>query len=776
MLPGRASAIAAARDHLAHGRAVVITGAAGSGRTSVLAAVGEAFPAVCRSAGLALLAHRAAVPLAMALRAPLPEGPPEPAALADWVVERLGPAVLVVDDADLADPVTAAVLPALVGRVPLACGVSTMGSQVLLDGLEDAGANVVELGPLDDEAASRVLGDVDAGDVARVMRAAGGNPRLLVDLRDGRAPSRRSQRLLRAMADGLSAGERRAVTALALAGGAVPVSVAGALGIGPNAAWWSADAREVRVRPGLLGDLVVDEADDDARRALHAWLADAFASEGHLVEAARHHLGAGVATACRRLALRAAAVADEPRERATALDLAAGCSASDDPLLLDAAEALLAAGLGATPHLDRSTSNDPRVPVLVARDHRLGGDHDAAAVALEAADGTRPDARREAALLAVWPGWHPDRTAGALGAALGGWPRPAADVVADLAREASGDDEDALHRRLLTVVVLALDGRDVEADATVVALEDWCHTQDGARWRDAGAIAARLLRFHRDASEATMAELARLAGPGRGTGPDHAVLALADLGRTSDALRSLGPPPTLRTGEAAIRHWVAAEVNLVAGRLVAARQLARQSRDAGGPDHPVAGLATVTSAWAAVDGGEVPDDEAPTGVLAVDRAATQELEAIRLRAARGAMGGAMAFADAAEQWRRLSVRARLRCAWAAADGAGDVEGLRVVEEEARRRGLLPIAGRARQSLRRLGIRARAGRAVADGGLSAREREVLALVADGVPSREIAQRLGVGRSTVETQIASAMGKLGARTRLHAVALLAERDAP
>jgi two-component system sensor histidine kinase UhpB len=53
-------------------------------------------------------------------------------------------------------------------------------------------------------------------------------------------------------------------------------------------------------------------------------------------------------------------------------------------------------------------------------------------------------------------------------------------------------------------------------------------------------------------------------------------------------------------------------------------------------------------------------------------------------------------------------------------------------------------------------------------LSAREREVLGLVADGLTSEQAAVRLGVSAETIQTHVRRAMRKLDARTRTQAVA--------
>lgn len=55
------------------------------------------------------------------------------------------------------------------------------------------------------------------------------------------------------------------------------------------------------------------------------------------------------------------------------------------------------------------------------------------------------------------------------------------------------------------------------------------------------------------------------------------------------------------------------------------------------------------------------------------------------------------------------------------------------------------------------------------GLSDRERQILSMLADGVPNKEIAARLFLSPETVRTHVRNAMRKLDADTRTQAVAL-------
>jgi DNA-binding CsgD family transcriptional regulator len=55
-------------------------------------------------------------------------------------------------------------------------------------------------------------------------------------------------------------------------------------------------------------------------------------------------------------------------------------------------------------------------------------------------------------------------------------------------------------------------------------------------------------------------------------------------------------------------------------------------------------------------------------------------------------------------------------------------------------------------------------------LTPREHEILALLSEGLTGRAIARRLFLSPETVRTHIRNATTKLGAKTRVHAVAML------
>ena len=64
---------------------------------------------------------------------------------------------------------------------------------------------------------------------------------------------------------------------------------------------------------------------------------------------------------------------------------------------------------------------------------------------------------------------------------------------------------------------------------------------------------------------------------------------------------------------------------------------------------------------------------------------------------------------------------------------------------------------------------RRGQTTASVGLSPRETEILALLAEGMPNKIVATRLRISEHTVKTHVASILEKLGAETRAEAVAI-------
>jgi DNA-binding CsgD family transcriptional regulator len=65
-----------------------------------------------------------------------------------------------------------------------------------------------------------------------------------------------------------------------------------------------------------------------------------------------------------------------------------------------------------------------------------------------------------------------------------------------------------------------------------------------------------------------------------------------------------------------------------------------------------------------------------------------------------------------------------------------------------------------------------GADAAEESLSPRERDVLTLIASGASGEDAATALGLSRETVRTHVRNAIGRLGAHTRAHAVALALE----
>jgi DNA-binding CsgD family transcriptional regulator len=164
------------------------------------------------------------------------------------------------------------------------------------------------------------------------------------------------------------------------------------------------------------------------------------------------------------------------------------------------------------------------------------------------------------------------------------------------------------------------------------------------------------------------------------------------------------------------------------------------------------------SAWVA---GELACWRRRAGIVEEPPAAVAEPYALEL-------GGAPE--DAARRWRAMGCPYDAAVALAGADGA---EPLRDALSELQRLGALPAAAIVARRLRRRGARGlpRGPRPTTrrnPAGLTARELEVLALVAAGLRNPEIGRRLSLSERTVAHHVSAILRKLGVRTRAQASA--------
>jgi len=302
--------------------------------------------------------------------------------------------------------------------------------------------------------------------------------------------------------------------------------------------------------------------------------------------------------------------------------------------------------------------------------------------------------------------------------------------------------EFARARHYLTEGVAFANHRDL--DRLGGYMEAWIALLDvhEGNWDAAGERANALLK--RDVFGSTnrvtaLIALGRLRVRRGDPGADELLGEALELASRSGTLQRLAPVRCLRAEQA----WLAGDLERAGAEAAAAFELAQRKQ------HPWFLGELAYWRWQAGD--------LPAGIKPAALAAPWALQI------------AGRWREAADAWTALgcpyeSARARME-----GDTAAQLAALETFE----RLGARPISERLRQQMRKDGVRGvprgprqatRDNRA----GLTAREMEVLRLVAEGCANSEIARRLSRSPRTVDHHLAAILEKLGAATRTEAVA--------
>ncbi len=753
---------------------MVVSGPPGVGKTALVSAA-VAGTTSRWGHGLASLAWRPLVPLSRALSTRLSGG--TTADIADLVADLIGDDILVLDDAQFADPATLTVMTTLAQRIPMVAIVRT-GEPLSGAALQKFAAVPdlvrVVLGPLGRSDAADLCRALGADDDAatRIAVATGGSPLWCVrSVHDVTALTLVAT--ISAQLDRLDVGGRTVVAALGLAGRPLLASV---LGQGIESAQAAGlvitDGELVRPVHPRVSDIAAGRMTDADRAALHHALGERLADPG---EAARHFIAAGDRMAATCAAERALSAARGLTERAVTAGLVAAADGTARSALV-AARWWLASGdpEGARTHVAAALADPAHLVeacAVAACVARRRGDLAGAAAHLTAgvrsAEATGDGPRR---LLDIELLSH-DGTDDAAAAELvdrcaGTAEEPQAALVRAVIGAVGGDPDWQNHFRELRrapdpavllealfveSTILMLLGRVDEAlivasegaeSACTAGAIGWTEVFQRERWwmRVLGCREPLAGTHHR--SDLPVAARALLSSDAGFALEADDLVASAPSGRRRDAVR-------------AALAWAGGDEHVAA--TMAGTAL-------GSPMDPVvAMLAGPVAAWTGVPW------ESPLlceALLAEAHVVTAD-----------SFSAISGYLTAAALWREVSVRATVRCSWAAADRAvraGDPRAKDLTEmaiEEVRDSGIRAFDSRLSATARQAGLTWNTQRGSASHGLTARETEVLRHVGRGLSSAMIARRLGVSVATVETHVRSAVLKLGTSNRRAAAAKLA-----
>jgi len=573
----------------------------------------------------------------------------------------------------------------------------------------------------------------------------------------------------------------------------------------------------VAVRHALLAEVVVEQIPADDLRALHLRLAEVVHDDG---QAARHLQLAGDAGRAFAAAMRAAQATDRPGEQAAHLAIAAACASGPeaDELRLRAALALERAHdwdamVRALDLLDPDNREAQASACLLrARSAWTAGDNEGLRRSLDAGlelvggSGSETEVRliiersrvpifldvdiaagvaaTTAALeLARRTGVDVPRAEYLHGTALAVADLPGADEQlrsAIAAARAAGDHQtEFLAANNLVSFHESVENPDA-GRAVCAEFIERARSLGFGKWEQSFEVELLALDFHAGNYDRVLARaeelLDRLHEPrGHDTVVEVLCLTLVDVGRIDEALRRADRESFSDDYRGTIQsNWLRTEAALWGGRPGAALELSDGCLALTEED-PNLEFFHVSRAWALFDLARDPGPPPPQHARAMLRNVHVEVRAVR-ELFTGA-DAAPTFLEAARGWAPFHRRGELRCLWAAGEAtrrAGrTAEAIAILEDAERRlkqHGMLPLLGRVHRSLRAAGVRRSAPRTRTSGDLlTGRQRELLHLVGDGLTNAEIAQRLGISRHTVVSQLSSAVTKLGATGRTHAAAL-------